>query len=469
MRDGVYSAGTLRPLVQNRARRMKVSKRQPQRWSFSKRQGRLVFLALLLSTGIAVLGGAGAVGVVPAAQADTSATDALATLQPQPPADWTDTTIPMEVEQAVESLGTGTFASTYGGIAVINNQTQLAVYLTTPTAEIESAFETLAPPGMLVFESTPNSLQQIDAIHQQLENEWQSLIAQGIDLVDFGPNPYLGQEDVGVENLTADEAQQLAAQFAPGTLHLYNETPFDVDSRTTQAITRENDNAPYNGGDDISAPAGFCTSGVGVKISGNPRLVSAGHCYDVGANVVNLKSCGFNCTEGSGNAMGSVTNNGLGAYRHNDGSNTLDTLVFTGCNGSGTCGGDGVIWTGAIGNPQRSNVSGIGTWAAGDQVCASGAYGGEKCDFSVAQTGHCAYVAPYNLCGITSLFVTGGDPTIGGDSGGPWFRFSGSNLEITGTHTGYNPNNGLEYFTGINSILNKWNACLITVGFGCVT
>jgi hypothetical protein len=99
----------------------------------------------------------------------------------------------------------------------------------------------------------------------------------------------------------------------------------------------------------------------------------------------------------------------------------------------------------------------------------SGAYGGEKCDFTVSQTGHCTFLSPYNLCGVTNATVNSGDHTVAGDSGGPWFRFSGSNLEMVGTHSGYNPNNGLEYLTGINPILNKWNACLITVGFGCVS
>lgn len=432
-----------------------MPRRQPQRWGRTQRR---VVVALLVIGAAIAIGTTASSRVVGAAQADPAPGT-----PGQPPSDWHDNMVPMGLEQRVDSLGNGPYASSYGGMAVINNQTQLAVYLTLPTQAIEQAFQNGAPAGMLVFRSTPNSLQQINAIHQQLENEWQTLVSQGIELADFGPNPYLGQEDVGVENLTSDQAQQLAAQFAAGTLHIYNETPAEVNGRTTQAASRQNDTAPYNGGDDVSdAGHNFgCTSGVGVQIGGSPRIVGAGHCWNSGTNLVNWP--------GSNNAMGSITNNGLGQFRGNTGSDTLDTLVFTGCNGSGTCGGDGVIWTGAIGNPQRANVSGIATWAAGDQMCESGAFGGEKCDFTVSQTGHCTMVPPYYLCGITSLNVTGGDHPIDGDSGGPWFRFSGSNLNIAGTHTGYNPNTGFAYFTGINSILNRWSACLITVGFGCVT
>ena len=369
----------------------------------------------------------------------------------------------MGLEQAVDSLGRGTYGSSYGGMEVINNQTQLAVYLTTPTSAIEQAFQSGAPAGMLVFRTTPNSLEQIEAVHQQLTDEWQSLIAQGIDVVDFGPNPADGQEDVGVENLTDAQAQQLATLFPAGTLSIHNETAAEVESRQPTGTSRKNDTAPYNGSDDVSSSAYACTTGVGVQISGNARLISAGHCFDVGAVVSNLHSDGT----GSGNAMGSVTNNGLGMNRHNDGSNTLDSLVFTGCNGSGTCGGSGLIWTGTIASPQRSDVSGVGTWAVGDQVCESGAYSGELCDWTVAKIDYCTTVGVYHLCHITEVNLTGESQLIEGDSGGPWFRFSGSNLDIVGTSTG--KGSGVAFFTGIHQILGNWNACLVTVGSGCVT
>jgi hypothetical protein len=420
------------------------------------RRGRLVFFAVMLLATIVVAVTAGSAPVVGAAQADPPAGT-----PGQPPANWTDTTVPMGLEMAVEKMGAGQFASNYGGIAVINNQSQIAVYLTSPTSAIEQALQALAPSGMLVFRSTPNTQATIEGIHQQIEGEWQTLVEDGIDVVDFGPDVTLGQEDVGVENLTSAEAQQLQAQFAPGALHIYNETAASVNARYLNATTRQNDVAPYNGGDDVSdaGKTGTCSTGFGVMISGSPRIVSAGHCWNSGTNVINWPT--------SGRSMGSVTNNGLGQFRGNQGDNNLDSMVISGCDGTGSCGGDGVIWTGAIGNPQRSNVSGVGTWAVGDQVCESGAVGGEQCDFTVADPDHCITISGYNLCQITTVNVTGGQNAIPGDSGGPWFRFSGSNLDIVGTDTGGGP--GISFFTGVNRILSHWNACLITVGFGCVS
>jgi hypothetical protein len=413
-------------------------------------------VGVLLAGAAVTLAATGSARVVTPAQADPPPGTPA-----QPPSDWHDNTVPMGLEQAVESLGNGPYAASFGGIEVVNNMTQLAVYLTSPTAAIEHAFQQGAPAGMLVFRSTPNSLQQITAVHQRLESAWQSLIAQGIDVVDFGPNPADGQEDVGVENLTGAQAQELEAQFPAGTLNIHNETPADVNSWQLTA-SRANDTAPYNGSDDVSSSASACTTGFGVKISGNPRLVSAGHCFDSGSVVKNLHADGT----GSGNAMGSVTNNGLGQFRGNTNGNDLDSLVFTGCNGSGTCGGSGLVWTGTIANPQRSDVSGVGTWADGDQVCESGAYSGELCDWSVARTDYCTTIGAYYLCNITRVNLTGESQLIEGDSGGPWFRFS-PNLDLVGTTTG--KGTGVAFFTGIHEILNHWNACVVTIGSGCVT
>jgi hypothetical protein len=322
---------------------------------------------------------------------------------------------------------------------------------------------------MVVFRATSHSLQELDAVHQQLESQWQTLIGNGINVADFGPDVSLGQEDVGVENLTADEAQTLTEQFGPGLLHIYNVTPQELAARKAALQNRTFDSSPYNGGDAITNANHDigCTSGYGVEINGSPRLVTAGHCFDVGMDIRNAQLCGANCTGwfGSDNVMGSTTQNGLGNNMCNCNGQELDSAIVTGCDLNGVCGGDDLIWTGVIGDPQRSNVSGIGAWQTGDQVCESGAYGGEKCDFTVQGVDHC-YNLGFYLCHITTATVTNGDHSIDGDSGGPWFRFSGSNLGIIGSHTGYS--DGIEYFTGIGRTLQVFNACLITTS-GCVT
>lgn len=223
--------------------------------------------------------------------------------------------VPMAVEAAVDSLGKTTFPSVYGDIAVINNGAQIAVYLTTPTPIIEAAFQALAPAGALVFRTTPHSISELDSIHQRLTDQWQSLIGEGIDVIEFGPDILIGKEDIGVENVTPSQIETLSAAFGADAINVYNVTPQQADAGQL-LVTRVDDIAPYNGGDAIvhetTLTKDVCTSGFGIKINGNPRLLSAGHCYDTGADIINEKCTSFSDCSGGRAAMGSVTQNGLG-------------------------------------------------------------------------------------------------------------------------------------------------------------
>jgi V8-like Glu-specific endopeptidase len=387
----------------------------------------------------------------------------------QPAANVPAAGVPMSVEAALGNLGQA-YPSAFGGLAVINNGTQIAVYLTTPTAAIKGAFQAVAPAGSVVFRSTPRSARALAALTQTLENQWSTLRAHGINLVDFGPNILIGKVDIGIENLTDAQRKFMNGRFGAGALNIYNVTPAEVAARHADT-TRIDDTAPYNGGDAIehetSTTKSGCTSGFGIRISGNARLVTAGHCFNVGWNVINERCTSFTDCSGSRAAMGDVTQNGLGDNRCNCNGQDLDSLVFTGCNGHGTCGGSDLIFTGDLGNPQIAVVSGKGSWNVGDQVCVSGAYGGEKCGFQVQSVDHCYNIGSYYLCHITQTYQPNAN-TVDGDSGAPVFRFSGSLLEMVGTHTGIGGAH-IQYFTGINRILDKWNACLITGSSGCVT
>jgi hypothetical protein len=409
------------------------------------------------AAGLAVLFLAPALATADASGSDAASATAVATV------------VPMAVEDEIDALGQSTFPSVYGDIAIVNDRTQIAVYLTTPTPAIEAAFEALAPAGMLVFHSTPRSLQTLHALHQTVEDQWTQLRDQGINVVEFGPNILIGKEDVGVENLTDADTEALDSLFGADALNVYNVTPEDVNSRQVD-VSRNNDVAPYNGGDAIahetSTAKYLCTSGFGIRISGNPRLLTAGHCYNVGDDVINERCTSFTDCTGGMAAMGNVTQDGLGDNRCNCNGQLLDSAVFTGCNGNGTCGGSDLIFTGDLGNPQIATVAGVGAWHVGDQVCESGAYGGEKCGFEVRQIDYCDTIGKYYFCHLTRT-LNNNDNAVEGDSGAPVFLFSGSSLYAVGTHTGHDDSHH-EWFTGINRILDVWNACLIT-GSGCTT
>ena len=180
-------------------------------------------------------------------------------------------------------------------------------------------------------------------------------------------------------------------------------------------------------------------------------------------HVYNDKCTSTSCADGSDKSMGTVNHRGISYDSSTNTWNGTDTEVFTGCDGTGTCGGSDLIFTGAIGNRQIAVVSGKGSWAVGNQVCVSGAYGGEVCGLSVQQVNYCKTFIEggeyLDLCHLTR--TSGSTVPVSGDSGAPVFRFIGSSLYGVGTHTAHD-GSGHEWFTGINAILNKWGATLIT-------
>jgi hypothetical protein len=389
-----------------------------------------------------------AVGALAVPAAAVSGTAAA----PKPPA-VVQAPVSTALESAVASLAAKSYGAEYGGMAVTGSQRKLAVYLTDPAPAVERAFSRIAPAGTLVFRKTSRSLRQLNAIQSSLQSNWKSLVKSGIEVDEFGSNPVTGKEDIGVVNLTAGQAARLDRMYGAQALNIFNVTPRQADAARV-AASRIADTPPFNGGDAIvSATQHFngCTSGFGVVIGGISRLLTAGHCYTVGTTVLNARSLGGTAISGSGAAIGTVIESGWN-------SGELDSEVIS-------APGSDLIWTGPIGNPQRAVVSGVGTWAVGDQVCTSGAYGGEICGLTVQHVNYCMILyGPITLryvCHITQ--VHGAREIVDGDSGGPVFRFNGSALEAVGTVSGYDTlGNGVSWFTGIYAILGQWGASLRT-------
>jgi len=391
------------------------------------------------------------IGAASAIVAGTLAVPAAAALgAPTAPAP-VRSTISMGLESAVSNLAAKSYGAEYGGMAVIGNQRQLAVYLTDPAPAVERAFNRIAPAGTLVFRKTPHSMRQLNVIQSRLQGKWRALRKSGIEVSEFGSNPLIGKVDVGVENLTASQAAKLDRIYGAPALHVFNVTPRQATAGRL-AASRVGDTPPFNGGDAIMPAARTfnCSTGFGVVIGGVSRLLTAGHCFTAGTRVYNGRSLGGTSFTGSNAPMGTVLES---AWRSG-----LDSGVVSGP-------GSDLIWTGPIGAPQRATVSGIGTWAVGDQVCTSGANGGEICGLTVQHVNYCMFLSgPITLsyvCHITQ--VHGAREIAPGDSGGPVFRFSGSALKAVGTVSGFNTlGNGVSWFTGIYAILGQWGATLRT-------
>jgi hypothetical protein len=396
-------------------------------------------ITIMSATMLAALGATGA-----------SATGAsAAAMAPAHPghAETASSQISVGTESAVSNLAARSYGAQYGGMAVIGNQRQIAVYLTDPTPAIEQAFDRLAPAGTLVFRKTSHSMRQLNAIQSSLQSKWPALRKSGTEVDEFGSNPLTGKEDIGVVNLTASQATKLDHMYGAQAVNVFNVTPQQADSRQV-AASRIGDTAPFNGGDAIMPAAhnDNCSTGFGVVIGGASRLLTAGHCFTVGTRVYNGRWLGGTTFTGSNAPMGTVIES---AY-----SSELDAEVVSGS-------GSDLIWTGPIGDPQRATVSGVGTWAVGDQVCTSGADGGEICGLTVERVNYCWFLSLHYDCHLT--LVHGSREIVPGDSGGPVFRFSGSSVQAVGIVSGFDSgNDGNSYFTGIYAILSQWGATLET-------
>lgn len=139
--------------------------------------------------------------------------------------------------------------------------------------------------------------------------------------------------------------------------------------------------------------------------------------------------------------------------------------------------GSGLLFTGPIGNPQRAAVSGYTSNPEGYQVCTDGTYDGEICNLMIIRNHDIC--KPRDTGGMSCDLVRAdnqADAAGGGegDSGGPVFRFSGSNLLVTGTISSGGgseepcPANAFpyrtcwqdQYYTAAVSIVQKWNAVI---------
>ena len=164
-----------------------------------------------------------------------------------------------DIEARVEAAG-AKMPDVFGGLLAPGDGQQLVVYLTDVSPRNEQPFEQAAGQVPVTFRATSHSLAAVTSTHDDLQGRWTSLVSQGVDVVEFGPNIELGREDIGVRNLTPQAQTQLENRYGADMVHVYNVTDQEFASAQLDT-TRINDYAPYNGGDAISDGTYGCTSG----------------------------------------------------------------------------------------------------------------------------------------------------------------------------------------------------------------
>lgn len=186
--------------------------------------------------------------------------------------------------------------------------------------------------------------------------------------------------------------------------------------------SRCNDWENFWGGDVIQQTAypggAWCSGGFGVhNSSGGEYLLTAAHCADNGSGYANgIKFW-------NGQTLGSTDSKYVGQITDVPGNH--DAAVIPTGTGSQYYDGPG-IYNGDT--THTKYVAGQQATSVGDSLCESGAFGGVKCGFTVAELNATIADPDYGSPDWTALALaspgSAGNP-IPGDSGGPWFSLDG--------------------------------------------
>jgi hypothetical protein len=242
-----------------------------------------------------------------------------------------------------------------------------------------------------------------------------------------------GHLEVGVRSDVADAASRLGAQYG-GAVRVVADT-----EPTYLTAWRYNDSSPWNGGDFIyhlgSTEGADCSSGVPVHdaTNGTQYMLTASHCFwsfgGVGTSVRNGYIRLDNGTVYSGSSttlIGSVTKNS----NLTSGSTTIDTALIKASTST-------LSFVAAWNSQGWGVYVGRATNHVGDQVCQSGAFDGQICGGIVIRALNMTVCPTFEVFCVNHLVQannsTSGAVALGdGDSGGPVYSYTGSNLLARG-------------------------------------
>jgi hypothetical protein len=424
-------------------------------------QTRSLLMAAVIAAGLMGIGGTASAGAASstntAGSPPAAAVKNPAKLAPSPGSENPLGKIP----ENIKAIGTTAYSDIYGGLAVTQHGTHIDVYLTRADQRAEQQLAVGAPAGTVTFVSTPRSQKFLDSLHQKVTSQFSALKAAGIVLMEWAPEIGTGREMIGVAGLTPGRASVLDSRFGASNIELQN---MPANQFTFTSTDRAYDAYPWNSGDFITDGGEGCTSGYGVRINGNPGLITADHCFAYDAGIKNYDN---DCGCGSNSRMGYISQND----NTSDGTDTevLDTQYQ---------GGDsGLVY---VGDPGTGTEEGVAGWAdnpVGDTVCNSGAYSGTVCGIGIDNNNTCIYEPELgrDICHLIHGHTTSTIANELGDSGGPIFRYVNDDIYAIGTDVAsttadtiacqYNTRETCFtdiYYNAMDSVLAAYNATLIT-------
>jgi hypothetical protein len=179
---------------------------------------------------------------------------------------------------------------------------------------------------------------------------------------------------------------------------------------TSDAFNRRDDVAPFYGGGGITNRQFICSDGFAIHTGGKVRMVTAGHCFANGTQVL---------TESTARVEGTVSKRHLPTVT----SDKKDMELLGGQSYAGR------IFIGGVTSSTSSPVHGAGAAVVGfNDYCHSGRTTGEQCGHT--DTSNNAQVCTETGCKQPVISYTGGTVQQGGDSGGTFYVYSGDRQSV---------------------------------------
>ena len=324
----------------------------------------------------------------------------------------------------------------YFTYAIVNTRTDtVSVYLDHAPTVLVSRLRAVRPGRYLIHNSSAHPESALLRLQNAISAKVLAWKAKGVRLGYLQPTP-AGYDQVGVQSDVDRARSLLTAAYGQNWIRVVR------DSRPAIPATfRYDDVAAWNGGDFIyhlnSTTFSDCTAGIPVHntSTGTDYMLTASHCFwsfasnGVGTTVLNgyVESSHSVYPNSSTTLIGNVTTDSNVA----DGTTSLDVALTQASTST-------VDFDDAWNSSGRAVQIGTSTNSPGDQVCTSGAFEGQVCSLvvrAVDQTA-CATESWGTFCvnhlaqasSNTSGVVAAGE----GDSGGPVYSYSGSDLLANG-------------------------------------
>ena len=214
------------------------------------------------------------------------------------------------------------------------------------------------------------------------------------------------------------------------------------DGAIRDSFSRRADTSPFWGGSSIKSGGSVCSSGFIVQRGGQRFMVTAGHCFAVGANA----------TTTDGNlSVGNVTQRGPFLPWP---FQSFDMELIAGASYGSS------IFVGGTNSSTGKHVNGAGDPVVGfTQYCRSGQTSGEQCGQTVQSVD--AQVCTQTGCKSPVISYTG-PVSQPGDSGAPFYVYSGDSTNVF--IRGLNVASG-----GSTSFAEKWSRISSNLGVSIVT